>query len=105
MLEPKELLSFSDQEVPVCMPAKLLQSGPNLCDTRKCSPPGSSVHGILQARYWSGWPCPPPGDLPNTGTEPASLALQVDSLPTVPPGNPSGNIYYSANSHQNTIST
>ena len=25
-----------------------------------CSPPGSSVHGILQARYWSGLPCPPP---------------------------------------------
>ena len=37
------------------------------------SPPGSSVHGILQARYWSGLPCPPPGDLPNPGTEPASL--------------------------------
>ena len=28
-----------------------------------CSPPGSPVHGILQARYWSGLPCPPPGDL------------------------------------------
>ena len=33
--------------------------------------------------YWSGWPCPPPGDLPNPGIEPASPAfpaLQVDSL-------------------------
>ena len=29
-----------------------------------CSLPGSSVHGILQAKYWSGLPCPPPGDLP-----------------------------------------
>ena len=23
--------------------------------------------------YWSGWPCPPPGDLPNPGTEPVYL--------------------------------
>ena len=45
-----------------------------------CSPPGSSVHG----KYWSGLPCPPPGDLPDPGIEPmspASLALQADSLP------------------------
>ena len=26
-------------------------------------------------------PCPPPGDLPNPGIEPASPALQTDSLP------------------------
>ena len=31
--------------------------------------------------YWSGLPCPPPGDLPNPGIKPRSLALQVDSLP------------------------
>ena len=30
--------------------AKLLQSCPTLCDPVDCSPPGSSVHGILQAR-------------------------------------------------------
>ena len=39
-----------------------------------CSPPGSSVHGIFQQEYWSGLPFPPPGDLPNPETEPASLA-------------------------------
>ena len=38
--------------------------------------------------YWSGLPCPPPGDLPNAGTEPRSPALQVDSLPAEPPGKP-----------------
>jgi len=38
-----------------------------------CSPPGSSVHGILQADYWSGLPFLPPGDLPKPGTEPWSL--------------------------------
>ena len=30
--------------------------------------------------YWSGLPFPPPGDLPNPGIEPASSALQADSL-------------------------
>ena len=38
-----------------------------------CSLPGSSVHGILQQEYWSGLPCPPPGDLPEPGIGPASL--------------------------------
>ena len=38
--------------------------------------------------YWSGLPWPPPGDLPNPGIEPRSLALQVDSLPSEPPGKP-----------------
>ena len=38
--------------------------------------------------YWSGLPCPPPGDLPNPGIEPispVSPALQADSLPAEPP--------------------
>ena len=38
--------------------------------------------------YWSGLPCPPPGDLPNPGFEPKSPALQADSLPSEPPGKP-----------------
>ena len=38
--------------------------------------------------YWSGLPCPPPGDLPNPGIKPMSPALQVDSLPSKPPGKP-----------------
>ena len=33
-----------------CMCAKSLQLCPSLCDPMDCSPPGSSVHGILQAR-------------------------------------------------------
>ena len=36
--------------------------------------------------------CPPPGDLPNTGIEPSSPALQADSLPSKPPGKPLGSI-------------
>ena len=36
--------------------------------------------------YWSGLPCPPPGDLPNPGIEPRSPALQADSLQSEPLG-------------------
>ena len=37
-------------EVSACMHAQSLQSSLNLCNLMDCSPPGSSVHGILQAR-------------------------------------------------------
>ena len=43
--------------------------------------------GFSRQGDWSGLPCPPPGDLPNWGTEPGSPALQADSLPAEPPGN------------------
>ena len=36
--------------------------------------------------YWSGYPFPSPGDLPNTGIKPRSPALWVDSLPAESPG-------------------
>ena len=38
--------------------------------------------------YWSGLPFPPPWDLPDLGISPMSPALQADSLPSEPPGNP-----------------
>ena len=38
--------------------------------------------------YWSGLPFPSPGDLPDPGIKPRSLALQADSLPSEPPGKP-----------------
>ena len=43
--------------------------------------------------YCSGLPCPPPGDLPDPGIETISPALQVDSLPTDPPGKPQSRGY------------
>ena len=60
-----------------------------------CSPPGSSVHGTLQARILErvamassrGSPRPPPGDLPDPGIEPASLTSALaggGSLPLAP---------------------
>ena len=50
------------------------------------------LHGLYPTRllcpwrfssqeYWSGLPCPSPGDLPDSGIEPESPALQMDSLP------------------------
>ena len=46
-----------------------------------CSPPGSSVHGIFQARILEWMPCPPPGDLSNPGIKTTFPALEEDSLP------------------------
>ena len=59
------------------------QSCPALCYPMDCSSTGFSVHGSFQAAYWSGLPCAPPGDLPDSGTEHTSSvspALQTDSL-------------------------
>ena len=53
--------------------AQLLQSCPTLCDPMDHSLPGSSVHGIFQARILEWLPFPTPGDLPNPGIETASL--------------------------------
>ena len=44
--------------------------------------------GFSREEYWSGLPCPPPGDLPNPGSEPRSPTLQVDSLPSEPQRKP-----------------
>ena len=44
--------------------------------------------GFSRQEYWSGLPCPLPGDLLNPGIEPVSPALQADSLPTEPPAKP-----------------
>ena len=44
--------------------------------------------GFSRQEYWSGLPCPPPGDPTNLGIEPTSTTLWVDSLPSEPPGNP-----------------
>ena len=56
-------------------------SGLTLCDPMDCSPRGSSVRGLFQARTLEWLPFPPPGDLPDPGIEPGSPALQADSLP------------------------
>ena len=41
---------------------------------------------LSRPEYWSGLPFPSPGDLPDSGIEPGSPALQADSLPSELPG-------------------
>ena len=45
--------------------------------------------GFSRQEYWNGLPLPSPGDLPNSGIEPRSPALQADALTSEPPGKPS----------------
>ena len=44
--------------------------------------------GFPRQEYWSGLPFPSPEDLADPRIKPLSPALQADSLPTEPPGNP-----------------
>ena len=59
-----------------------------LCDPTNCSPPGFSVHGILQARILKWVAIPFSEDLPNSEIDPGSHALQAYSLWPEPPGKP-----------------
>ena len=68
------------------------QSCPTLWNPMDCSPLGSSVHGILQARILE-LPCPSPGDLPDPGIKPTSHvapALAGRFFTTELPGKPVG---------------
>ena len=60
----------------VCVHAQLFQLCPTLCDPMDCSPPGSSLHSISQARILEWLLFPSPGDLLNPGMEPTSPALE-----------------------------
>ena len=51
-----------------------------------CQAPLST--GFHSQEYWSELPLPSPGDLPNLGTELASLALAGEFFTTKPPGKP-----------------
>ena len=62
----------------------------SLSRVRLLATPWTVAYQALQSmafsrqEYWSGLPFPPPGDLPNPGIEPGSLALQTDALPSEP---------------------
>ena len=68
-----------------CMKVKsesgVAQSCPTLCDPMDCSPPGSSIHGIFQARVLE-W-----GAIAQ-GSNPYPLHCKVDSLPLDRQGGP-----------------
>ena len=94
ILEPKKIkyatiFTFSPFKGTCAVLRLVTQFCQTLCDPIDSSPPGSSVPwGFSRQEYWSRLPCPPPGDLPNPGTEPRSPSLQEDYLPAEPPGKP-----------------
>ena len=75
-------LSLSESE------SEVAQLCLTLWDPVDCSPPGFSVHGILQARILEWVSISIFRDLPNPGIKPRSPTLQVDSLPAEPQGKP-----------------
>ena len=62
-----------------------------------CSPPGSSVHEILQARTLERVAISFSRGSSDPGIKPTSPALQVYSLPSEPPGNPHQGICFYLN--------
>ena len=73
-------------EIELCMHAQSLQSCLTLCDHTDCSPSGSSVRGILQARILE-WVAMTRGSS-DPEIEPASPTLQAESLPLSNRGSP-----------------
>ena len=71
------------------MHSQLLQSCPTICDPMDCTPPGSSVPGILQARRleWVAFSLLQ-GILPTQVLNPCLLHWQADSLLAEPPEKP-----------------
>ena len=82
-----------------CYSAKLLQLCPTLCDPMDCSPPGSSVHGIFQARILESFAMPFSKGF-SQPTDRTCVCLphwQVGSLQLAPPGKPS--VQWESGSH------
>ena len=75
----------------MCVLSRFSRLSLALCNPLDCSPPGSSVHGILQARIL-GWAVMPfQGIVPTQGLNPPLLHLQrwqAGSLPLAPPAKP-----------------
>ena len=65
---------FIQRKVEVLVP----QSCPTLCDPMDCSPPGSSVHGLLQARIleWIAIPFSRGSSRPRDGTQAFCIAAR-----------------------------
>ena len=71
---------------------KVTQLYLTLCDPMDCSPPGSSIHGILQARIleWVAIPFSRGSSRPRDGTLVSCIACRF--LPSEPPGKPHVNV-------------
>ena len=97
--DSEELFSFMSQHrknsvrgkvIDMCV-CQVLHLCLALCDPVDCSPPGSSVHGILQARLleWVAKPFSRGSSRPRDRTHISCLLhWQAGSLPLAPPGKP-----------------
>ena len=75
--------------VAISFSSLVAQSCPTLCDLMECSPPGSYVYGDSPSKNTEvGCQALLHGIFPTQGSKPRSPALQVDSLPSEPPGKP-----------------
>ena len=61
---------------------------PTLCNSMDCSPSAPLSMRFPRQEYWSGFPCSPPGDLPDPEIKPMSSALAGGFFTTGPPGKP-----------------
>ena len=69
-----------------CLVAKSCSSLCNPMDYIACQSPLSM--GFPSQEYWSGWPFPSPGDLPDSGMEPVSPIMAGGFFTIEPPGKP-----------------
>ena len=88
----KNIVWVKSESLSVCPYSDSLWCPWTLCDSSGplvqlfATLPGSSVHGILQARILEWVAISFAGDLPNQGIEPKSPTLKADSLLSEPPG-------------------
>ena len=92
---------YSSVQHVICISILLLLFSPKsclpFCYPMACNLPGSSAHGISQARVLECLPFPSPGDLPDPGIEPESPALAGRFFTTEPSGKPTFSLYYFLN--------
>ena len=92
--------SFRDKQTEVWadrVSPKVCAHAQSLRRARLWATPRTAAHqaplsmGCSRQEHWSGLPCPPPGELPDTGIKlesPVSPALAGEFFTTEPPGNP-----------------
>ena len=88
-----QCLLYRDVGFACRMHAQLLQLWPTLCDSKGCSPPGSSVPGILQARIleWVAMPSSRRSSQTRHWTQVSCVScIEGDFFTTEPPGKPQG---------------
>ena len=72
------------QSLPLCV--VVVQSCLTRCNPWTVARQAPLSMEFSRQNYWSGLPFPFPGDLPNPGIKPRSLAVQADTLPSEPSG-------------------